>query len=262
MTGAVKGLLIITSNLLVLMLIGFLWLTSIKEKRIERLKGHSIEIISWSSSKLLESKDVERWMLDFFKIDYKKIPLYKLQLKQLEDYISKQALVDKVELYIDSKAKIHIKVEERKPLVRIHDVSGKEYYLDAEGYKLPVSSQYGARVPVATGSLIPTDQHKLSKQQQLFYKSILNVGLAISQDSFMNALVEQIDQDENGEITLIPKIGTEKIILGSAENIADKLSRVKLFYRENMGRQGWNVYQSVNVKFKGQIIGKKLKQES
>lgn len=262
MTSAVKGLLIITSNLLVLMLIGFLWLSSIKEKRVERLKGHSIEIVSWSSSKLLESKDVERWLHDFFKKDYRKIPIYKLHLKQLEDYMSKQALVDHVELYIDSKAKLHIKVEERKPLLRIHDVSGNQYYLDAEGYKIPISSQYASRVPVGTGYLISTDQHKLSKQQLLFYKSILNVSLAISQDSFMNALVEQIDQDENGEFTLIPKIGTEKIILGSAENIEDKLSRIKLFYRENMGRQGWNVYQSVNVKFKGQIIGKKVKQES
>ena len=44
--------------------------------------------------------------------------------------------------------------------------------------------------------------------------------------------------------------------------IEDKLDRLKLFYSENMGRQGWNVYQTISVKFKGQIVGKKSNQES
>ena len=64
------------------------------------------------------------------------------------------------------------------------------------------------------------------------------------------------------ELDIYETISPEKIFLGSAEMIEDKLARLKLFYKENMGRQGWNVYQLVNLKFKGQVIGKKIQQES
>ena len=103
---------------------------------------------------------------------------------------------------------------------------------------------------------------KLDKKQQLFYGSLIRIAEAIRADSFANSLVEQIDQDANGEFTLIPKIGNEKILLGGSDMIEDKLDRLKLFYSENMGRQGWNVYQTISVKFKGQIVGKKSNQES
>lgn len=78
----------------------------------------------------------------------------------------------------------------------------------------------------------------------------------MKKDTFANSLIEQIYLDENGEFTLIPKIGNERIFLGNSEILEDKLMRLKLFYKENMGRQGWNVYQLVNLKFKGQVIGK------
>jgi cell division protein FtsQ len=57
-------------------------------------------------------------------------------------------------------------------------------------------------------------------------------------------------------------VGSEKIFLGGPDMLLDKLDRLKLFYRENMGRQGWNVYKVVNLKFKGQVIGKRIQQES
>lgn len=263
MNKRVKGLIVITVNLVVLICIGALWLNSIKLQRIQRAETIQIRIMAGEAKEqLLEKKDVIVWLNEFYKKDVRKIPVYALDLKHLEEFILSQALVKKVDLYLDGKNNLHADIYQRNPLLRIMDVSGEQYYLDEEGYKIPVSIKYSSRVPVATGQLTSVSGTKLNAKEKIYYSSLINIAKAIRSDSFTRALVEQIDIDENGEFTMIPKVGNEKIFLGSGEMIEDKLDRLKLFYRENMGRQGWNVYQQVNLKFKGQVIGKKIQQES
>ncbi len=258
----IKGLLIISFNLLLLASIGFLWMLSVKDQRSSKVQGYVIELNANSNSVLLEKKDVESWLRMFYKKEIQKIPVFALRLKELEDFLHQQPMVDEAEVFLDSKGKLHVQLQPREPIVRIIDQHARQFYLDRDGYVIPVSSQYASRVPVATGALNPVNGMKLDKKQQLYYGSLIRIAEAIRVDSFANSLVEQIDLDENGEFMLIPKIGNEKILLGGSDMIEDKLARLKLFYSENMGRQGWNVYQTISVKFKGQIVGKKVNQES
>lgn len=255
-----KNLFIISANILILMGIAFLWLYSIREKRIQKTEKVKIQIIRQQVDKtLLQDKEVKHWLSLFYKKDIRNIPTYALKPKLLEKFIGERSVVKKAEVYLDALQNLHIDVFQRNPIVRVIDVRGNQYYLDEEGYKIELSSQYSVRVPVATGVLAPVITAQLSAKDQLFYKSLLLVANQISQDSFSNALIEQIDMDGNGEFTLIPKIGTEKIFLGSIELLNDKLDRLKLFYKENMGRQGWNIYETINLKYKGQVIGKRNK---
>ncbi|MBK9109008.1 MAG: hypothetical protein IPM92_11750 [Saprospiraceae bacterium] len=262
MNSRLKGLIFISVNLLILLGIGISWIHAVKSKRIERTVGLEIKIETGGKGGLLEVADVKKWVLDFYQKDIRKIGIYALKLDQLEKYLLNQALVRKADLYIDPQNKLHIQLEQRQPVVRVVDVKGGQYYLDEMGYKIPVSSRYGSRVPVATGLWYPVSGDRLDAKGEMFYGSLLKLVTAIQADSFAHALIEQIDLDVNGDFTLIPKIGGEKILLGGADEVEDKLNRLKLFYQENMGRQGWNVYETINLKFKGQIVGKKEKLES
>lgn len=262
MNARLKGLIFITINLLILLAIGLSWIYAVKSKRIEKPKGLEISIETGGKGGLLETADVKKWVLDFYKKDVRKVGIYALKLDQLEKYLLKQALVRKAELYVDPENTLHIALQQRQPVVRVVDVQGSQYYLDELGYKIPVSAKYGARVPVATGLWHPVSGDRLDDKGLMYYGSLLKLVTAIEADSFAHALIEQIDLDENGDFTLIPKIGQEKILMGGADALEDKLERLKLFYQENMGRQGWNVYETINLKFKGQIVGKKEKLES
>lgn len=263
MNKRLKGLIVITVNLFILIVIGGLWMQSIKNQRDKKSQSISIRIISGDSKdQLLETKDIITWFNQFYKKDVRKIPVYALDLKRLEEYVLTQPLVKKADIYVDAKNLLHADVYQRTPLMRIMDVSGDQYYIDEEGYKIPVSSKYSSRVVVATGQLAKIEGSRMKQKEWIYYSGLINIAKSIQRDSFVRSLVEQIDMDENGEFTLIPKVGNEKIFLGSSDMIDDKLERLKLFYKENMGRQGWNVYQLVNLKFKGQVIGKRIQQES
>lgn len=263
MNGKIKGLLIICANLLIVLAIAALWLHAIKTHRNVKSEGISIRLVSeLKGDSLISTKDVYGWLYSFYKKDPRKMPVWSLNLVKLEEFINSQELVKRSDIYLDSKEHLNIDIYQRHPIIRISDVQGNQYYLDEEGYKIPVSAKYTSRVLVATGNLAAIPGKSLDKTTRNYYSGLLDIAKALRKDTFANSLIEQIYLDENGEFTLIPKIGNERIFLGNSEILEDKLLRLKLFYKENMGRQGWNVYQVVNLKFKGQVIGKKIQQES
>jgi cell division protein FtsQ len=63
--------------------------------------------------------------------------------------------------------------------------------------------------------------------------------------------------ENNGEFVLIPLVGEQKIIFGSAhsnQQVEDKFKRLKIFYEEGMPYEGWKKYSEINVKYDGQIV--------
>lgn len=263
MKNGLKGLLVITANLIILTLIGTLWLYSLKSQRVQNPISLKISIYTENGrEKLLNEQQIINLVNTFYKKDIKKIPVYNLNLKSLENLLVSHALIRNADIYLDAKNILHADIYQRSPIIRIIDITGQQYYLDAEGYKIPVSDRYSSRVLVATGQLANIPGDRVRSKENLFYSGLLKIAKIIRADTFVNSLVEQIHIDDNGEFTLIPKVGSEKIFLGGPDMLLDKLDRLKLFYRENMGRQGWNVYKVVNLKFKGQVIGKRIQQES
>ena len=43
----------------------------------------------------------------------------------------------------------------------------------------------------------------------------------------------------------------------SDEVVADKFNRLKVFYKEGMPHEGWEKYNTIIVKYEGQIVGRK-----
>ncbi|MEZ4980905.1 MAG: hypothetical protein R2769_04815 [Saprospiraceae bacterium] len=50
-------------------------------------------------------------------------------------------------------------------------------------------------------------------------------------------MVEQIHVHDK-EFVLIPKIGKQKILLGTIDELQDKIDRLKIFYEKVMPREG------------------------
>jgi hypothetical protein len=73
-------------------------------------------------------------------------------------------------------------------------------------------------------------------------------------DSCNTNCKEQIFIEENKDITLIPRVGNQKILFGSIENKDEKFEKLFLFYTKAMPKVGWDTYSIINLKFKNQIV--------
>ena len=162
----------------------------------------------------------------------------------------------------------NIDVELRNPIARIFTLSQKAYYLDDEGYTIGRSSLHTAHVLIFSGfiteimekasvkEIINNDSLKSIRKLDDIYR----ISNYVCNDSLMNALIGQVYLEKNGDFILIPLVGRQTILFGSANSdnaVADKFNRLKVFYKEGMPHEGWGKYNTIIVKYEGQIVCRK-----
>ena len=69
-----------------------------------------------------------------------------------------------------------------------------------------------------------------------------------------NALVSMISVRDSANVFLLPTMRGHVINFGDVDNIADKFSRLKTFYKEVLPVKGWEFYDTISVKWDGQIV--------
>ena len=180
-----------------------------------------------------------------------------LNLRKLEAKLNKDKRIQRADLYFDSKNRLHAHIIQKKPIIRVIEEEGGEYYLDENGKQVPVTRGSAVRVPLVTGirdtfSLVNTKSDRPSKLKQVF-----DIMKYVAKDPFLTALIEQahVEHDSIGDIVLIPKLGREKLIFGDASDIQAKFDNLKIFYRDGMPKLGWSRYKSLNLKYSHQVRG-------
>ncbi len=179
----------------------------------------------------------------------------KLNLSALEKYLETIRWVKHVELFLDNAQVLQVKIEQRIPITRIFTASGNSFYIDKEGLQLPLKQLTVLRLPVFTN--FPTDQQKLSKPDSLLLNDILHFTKAVQNDSFFTAQTAQVNIASNGDFELVPTVGDHLVLIGSIENIEDKLNRLYTFYKKVWVQSGLNAYQVIDCRFDNQIVALK-----
>lgn len=180
-----------------------------------------------------------------------------LDIRKLEAKLNMDKRIEVADLYFDSNDCLHVKVTQKKPIMRVIETSGAEYFLDKQGERVPFIRGSLARVPIVTGvrDTFFDKMFVIDKPSKL--KEVFEVMKYIAEDPFLTALVEQVhvDSDENQNIILIPKVGREKIIFGDASDIKAKFDNLKIFYRDGMPKLGWSRYKTLNLSYSNQVRG-------
>ncbi|RMF26446.1 MAG: hypothetical protein D6765_08870 [Bacteroidetes bacterium] len=234
----------------------FLLVSALERKEESTVAGVEIEIEPLPGGyRLLTPGDVHQLLQRSFGFDLERQPLSRVDLRRVERVLEYDPFVRDAEVHLDALNYLHLDIVQRRPVVRILDEMGLNYYLDEEGQKMPLSPHFTARVLVATGQIPPYTPEFLQKEKHLL-KDLFRLVEFIRQDEFLSALIEQVDV-RRGECTLIPKVGDQKILLGRPENLEDKFRRLKIFYEQGIPYEGWQKYKTINLKYRGQVVCEK-----
>lgn len=242
---------------LFLLIVGVLLFSAIRNKKYSFIKDVAVEVLPLpSGDKLISERDVRQALLAGFGSDFEQTELAGLEVERMEHNLEQDPFVLDADAYVDQQNSLHIKVKQREPVLRVLDNNGGNYYLDGNGVKMPPSKNFAARVIVATGNISPyTPEFKLKKRSSL--KDLFQLTQTILADPFLSKFVQQIHLNNAGEFILVPLVGDQKIVLGSTRKMDEKLERLKLFYKEGMPYTGWNLYQTINLKYNGQVVCRK-----
>ena len=56
------------------------------------------------------------------------------------------------------------------------------------------------------------------------------------------------------DLELTPRSGNYTILFGRLDDAEQKLDKLLRFYREGLGKAGWDRYRTINVKYAGQVV--------
>jgi len=108
----------------------------------------------------------------------------------------------------------------------------------------------------SSGNIPPFVPDFVAQKDHLLFQTY-DLVKQILADEFLWAMVEQIYLNKQKEFILIPKLGKQKIYLGTYENMSDKLANLKLFYSKAIAEEGWQKYSAFDLRYDGQIVGRK-----
>jgi cell division protein FtsQ len=243
--------------ILFLLVVGAILFSAVRNKKYSTADGVEAEVVPLpKGDKLISERDVRQALIRAFGTGIEQTELVNLEVENIEHTLEEDPFVKDAQTYVDQHNMLHIKIEQREPIMRVLDNNGNNYYLDENGVKMPPSKNFAARVLVVTGNVAPyTVEFKTKRKSSL--KDAFLIVQTILNDEFLSDFIQQIHVNNAGEFILVPLIGDQKIVLGSARKLDDKFDRLKTFYKKGMPYTGWQIYKTINLKYSGQVVCKK-----
>ena len=217
-------------------------------------KSLDVVIVDSLENDFVNKADVKRF-LDKEYGGYIGTVLDSIDLCRIETIIDGRSAVMKSQAFVTKDGTLHIKVTQRKPIVRFQKTDGG-FYADAEGYVFPLQSSYASYVQIIDGD-IPINMKSGHKgeienpEEKIWFDKVMKLVNFIEDSPWKDRIV-QIHVGNGGELTLIPREGEEKFIIGQPMNIEDKFARIEKYYTAIAPLE--RNYKTINLIFDGQIV--------
>ena len=227
---------------------------AIQKKDSKQCKGIDISISGASNNFFIDKSDIKKIITRYAGQNAIGKPINQFNLVGMETALKKDVWIRNAELFFDNNEILQVTVEEREPVARIFTPGGNTFYIDSTNMMLPLSEKFSARVPVFTG--FPSEVKILSGTDSNLLNDIKSISILIQQDSFLMALIDQVDITDQRNFELIPKLGNQVIVFGDASDAGKKFKKLQLFYKKVITNMGWNRYSIINLQYKDQVVAK------
>ncbi|MBB1150548.1 MULTISPECIES: cell division protein FtsQ [unclassified Myroides] len=166
-----------------------------------------------------------------------------IDLNTLEKSVLQNKLIKAAEVYLTIDGVMKVEVNQKKAIGRV--VGEQEsYYLDENGTKMPLSTNYAERVILVEGRI------KSETQEQL--KQMLEF---INADEFLKQEITGISIQPGEVIYLKSRVNKFQILFGSFNEMERKLLNYKAFIQYAIEEKiEIDSYKKINLKFTQQVV--------
>jgi cell division protein FtsQ len=221
-----------------------------RQQNSKAIKGMEVHLNDEHEFSFLQRKDIETLLLRNRNINLSQTAIAKLDLRLMEDIARTNPWVAKADIFVDNRQVLQVNITQREPVARIFNTNGGSYYMDSLLNTMPVSQGYAYPAPVFTN--VPVSRN--DSIQRNLHKKIAYLSEVIGRDSFWHAQVTQIGVQPDQTFVLIPLFGNQRILIGDTINVQEKLGHLFAFYKNVSGKIGWDKYETLDVRFKDQVV--------
>ena len=197
--------------------------------------------IQFSSNYFINNDSIKINLLDNFKcLDSLNADIETVY--EIEQIISRIPFVKKTNVYMTVNSELNIQVQEKTPVLNLYN---SDYLLSENGQLIPKIDSLNIDLISFFGEIDPT-----------IYTNLSNLSKMIMKDDFLKDHIKYIYSDSLSFYLSVKRFNYN-IVLGSLENISEKLNNYKVFMASIMDDEILDKYSHLNLKFNKQVIAQK-----
>jgi cell division protein FtsQ len=178
-----------------------------------------------------------------------------ININELENKLKANPFIEFAKVYTDMDGIINVEISQRQPILRMITRFDQDFYVDQHGLKIPLSENFTARVLVANGYIDEAFANHVDSLHSPMAMQLFKTADFIRRDSLWDAQIGQLYVNKDHEIELIPRVGNNHILLGTADSLENKFHNLLLFYKKALPLVGWDAYKIINIKYANQVVG-------
>jgi len=176
------------------------------------------------------------------------IPAGKVDTRDIELSVLALDNVEDANCVVLNNRHVQLDVVPLIPVARIYDTGSDKpsYYINRVGKRMMPDPRFRVDVPVITGNFANCSA-----------AMVVPVIDYVNSDQSLRSLISAYQVKPNGDIMLVPMIRGHVINFGDTADIENKFARLRVFYRKVLPVKGWEYYDTISVKWRGQVVAKR-----
>lgn len=170
-------------------------------------------------------------------------PLLALNTREIENYLSRYSNFEDVECAVTTAGNLNVSIVPMIPELRVFD-DQRSYYINKDGKRIESKANFFVDVPVVTGHFT----------ESFTPRNLLCVTRFIQKDPILSHLVGMVEFRDPDNIILVPRIHGHVINIGDTNRLQEKRAALVTMYRKVIPYKGWETYDTISLKFRGQIV--------
>ena len=231
-----------TNIRLLLMFMLVIFLFSFTSKRNENRKlTKSVILFVGNTEPFVKQETVNKLLIENNE-GVSSIQKVNLDLNKLEKNLNAQEMIEKSHVYVSIDGVLKAVVRQKTPIARIFDNEGS-FYIDYEGNRMPLSTNFTARVPLVSGGINKNNNEDLAQLLRI-----------IHDDPFLKKNIIGIEIMPNGSLKMHNRNFDFQIDFGKLINMEHKFKNYKAFFQKAVLDSSLYKYKKIDLRFTEQVV--------
>ena len=231
-----------TNIRLLLMFVLVIFLFSFTSKRNENRKlKKSVILFVGNTEPFVKQETVNKLLIENNE-GVSSIQKVNLDLNKLEKNLNAQEMIEKSDVDVSIDGVLKAVVRQKTPIARIFDNEGS-FYIDYEGNRMPLSTNFTARVPLVSGGINKNNNEDLAQLLRI-----------IHDDPFLKKNIIGIEIMPNGSLKMHNRNFDFQIDFGKLINMEHKFKNYKAFFQKAVLDSSLYKYKKIDLRFTEQVV--------
>ncbi|MFV5696705.1 cell division protein FtsQ/DivIB [Flavobacterium sp. LB3P122] len=231
-----------TNIRLLLMFVLVIFLFSFTSNRNKNRKlTKSVIIFVGDNAPFVKQETVNKLLIENNR-DASSIQKVELDLNKLERTLDEQEMIEKSDVFVSIDGVLKAVVKQKTPVARAFDEGGS-FYIDYEGNRMPLSTNFTARVPLVSGRVNKNNNEDLADLFRTIYD-----------DAFLKKNIIGIEIMPNGSLIMLNRNFDYQIDFGRMINVERKFKNYKAFFQKAVLDSSLYKYKKIDLRFTEQVV--------